>query len=137
MNRRAALPVLLALAGAARPAGALTPCRPGTRGAVTAVLRFGLLLPNGDDITDAQWRNFRSDILDPLLRAPVTEQDEPPISVPRPQRFRTVVVEVPGNWIPDAPPDVPPRVLAVTRAWTARFPDAPVEASMRPACLAS
>ncbi|MEO3470530.1 hypothetical protein AAFN86_01595 [Roseomonas sp. CAU 1739] len=135
MNRRAALPVLLALAGAAPPASALTPCRPGTRGATLAVLRFGLLLPNGDDVTDAQWRTFRSDILDPVLRAAIAQEDEAPITQPQPQRFRRVSVEVRVDWIPAAPPELPPRFLAVTRAWQARFPGAPVEAMMLPACL--
>lgn len=135
MTRRRALPLLLALTGLARPAGALTPCRPGTRGATLAVLRFGLLLPNGDEVTEAQWQTFRSDILDAVLRDPVTQQDEPPLALTPPQRFRRITMEVRVDWIPAAPPDPPPRVLAVSRAWSARFPGAPVEALMQPACL--
>lgn len=135
MNRRGAL--LLGVAVLARPAGALTPCMPGTRPAVLAHLRFGLLMPNGDDVTDAQWRTFRSDILDPVLRSTITERDEPPVSAPRPQRTRSVFAEVRASWNRDAPPEMPVAVRSVLRAWTARFPEAPVEAQLLPVCLAT
>jgi hypothetical protein len=133
-GRRGAL--LLGLAMLAAPAAALTPCTPGSRPGVLAYLRFGLVLPDGDAVTDAQWRTFRSDIMDPVLRAPITERDEPPVTQPRPQRYRNAIVEVRAAWNPDAPPALPPQVIAVTRAWTARFPEAPVEARLVPACLA-
>ncbi|CAH0136543.1 hypothetical protein ROS9278_00369 [Roseomonas sp. CECT 9278] len=133
MVRRGAL--LLGVMALARPAGALTPCPPGSRPGVLAYLRFALVLPNGDDVTEAQWRTFRSDIMDPVLRAPVTERDEPPVTQPRPQRFRNAIIEVRAAWSPDAPPPMPAPVLSVVRAWTARFPDAPVEARLVPACL--
>jgi hypothetical protein len=134
MRRRGAL--LLGLLLAPGAAGAMTPCAPGTRAGVLAELRFGLLLPNGDDVTDAQWRTFRSDILDPVLRSRITERDEPPVTQPRPQRIRAVFAEVRASWNPDAPPAMPAEVQSVMRAWTARFPEAPIEARLLPACLA-
>jgi hypothetical protein len=134
MRRRFAL--LSGLLMAARPAAALTPCAPGTRPGVLAVLRFQLLLPDGDDVTEAQWRTFRGDIMDPLLRTTISERDEPPVTQPRPQRTRIVFAEMPAAWNPGAPPELPPQVIAVTRAWAARFPAAPVETGLVPACLA-
>ncbi|MBP0464800.1 hypothetical protein J5Y09_12840 [Roseomonas sp. PWR1] len=129
---------ILLLGGVLLPATAraMTPCEPGTRAGVLAELRFGLLLPNGDDVTDAQWRTFRSDILDPVLRSRITERDEPPVTRPRPQRIRAVFAEVRASWSPDAPPALPPEVQSVIRAWTARFPEAPVEARLLPVCIA-
>jgi hypothetical protein len=135
MIRRGAL--LLGLAALAHPAAALTPCMPGTRPGVLAQISFGLLLPNGDDVTEAQWRTFRTDILDPVLRTTITQRDEPPVTTPRPQRTRTVFAEVRASWSPDAPPELPAPVHSVMRAWTARFPAAPVEAQLLPVCLAT
>jgi hypothetical protein len=130
--------VLLAgLAVLAAPAAALTPCAPGTRAGVLAHLRFGLLLPDGDTVTEAQWVTFRSDILDPVLRTTVTQRDEAPVTQPRPQRTRSVFAEVRASWSPDAPPELPASVRSVMRAWSARFPDAPVEAQLLPVCLAT
>ncbi|BDG73094.1 hypothetical protein Rmf_30230 [Roseomonas fluvialis] len=124
------------MALAARPAAALTPCLPGTRAGVLAHLRFGLLLPEGDAVTEAQWATFRADILDPVLRTAVTQRDEAPVTQPRPQRTRSVFAEVRAAWSPDAPPPLPDTVVSIMRAWTARFPAAPVEAQLLPACLA-
>jgi hypothetical protein len=135
VRRRAAL--LLGLATLPAPAVALTPCRPGTRAGVLAHLRFGLLLPDGDAVTDAQWATFRSDILDPVLRTAIIQRDDAPVTQPRPQRTRSVFAEVRAAWNPDAPPPLPEAVLSVMRAWTARFPTAPVEAQLLPACLES
>ncbi len=129
--------LLLGLVALARPAAALTPCRPGTRPAVLAEIRFGLLLPDGDDVTDAQWRTFRSDILDPVLRTDIRQRDEPPVTTPRRQRTRTIHAEVRASWNPDSPAEVPEAVRSVMRAWTARFPTAPVEARLLPVCLAT
>lgn len=130
MRRRGLLAV--GLSGVASSAGALTPCMPGTRPAVMAHIRFGLLLPNGDEVTETQWQVFRGDILDPVLRAPLRVADEPP-----PQRARTAAMEVSVSFNPDAPPDLPPSVRTVMRAWSARFPTAPVEARMVPICARS
>ncbi len=135
MRRRALL--LGGLAVVAAPAAALTPCAPGTRAGVLAHLRFGLLLPNGAEVTEAQWATFRGDILDPVLRTTITQRDEPPVTQPRPDRTRSVFAEVRASWSPDAPADLPESVRSVMRAWTARFPDAPVEARLLPVCLAT
>ena len=134
MKRRSAL--LLAYGTVmARPAVALTPCAPGTRPAVLAMMRFSLLLPDGGDITEAQWTTFRSDIIDPVLRAPVTQRDEPADPA---RRIRMVTIEARGvSFNPDAPPELPASIRAVMRAWSARFPDASVEAAMLPVCSAS
>ncbi len=133
MTRRAVLAAALALA--ASPAAALMPCPPGTRDTVLAVMRFSLILPNGDDVTPAQWRTFRSDIMDAVLRTNLTEADEPPQAGPPRQQVRVVHFEIPVSFNPDAPPPLPPAVGIVTRAWTARFPEAPVEARIVPVCL--
>lgn len=135
MIRRAAL--VLGLAAAARPVAALAPCLPGTRPAVLASIGFDLLLPNGDEVTEAQWRTFRADILDPILRGPLRIADQPPFPGPPPRRVRSVALEVRASFNPSAPPPLPPEVQAVMRAWSARFPVAPVEAAMLPACLAT
>lgn len=133
MTRRGVLAGVLALA--ATPAAALMPCPLGTRDTVLVVMRFALLLPNGDDVTEAQWRTFRSDIMDSVLRTTLTEADEPPRAGPPAQRARVVHYEIPVRFNPDAPPPLPPAVGIVTRAWTARFPDAPVDARIAPVCL--
>lgn len=133
ITRRAILAGVLALA--ATPAVALMPCPPGTRDTVLALMRFSLLLPDGDEVTEAQWQTFRSDIMDAVLRTNLTQADEPPQPGPPPQRARVVHFEIPVRFNPDAPPQLPPSVGIVTRAWTARFPAAPVEARIVPVCL--
>lgn len=126
---------VLALLALAPPALALTPCSPGTRPGVIAEIRFGLLLPDGDDVTQAQWRTFRADILDPVLRTDVRERDEPPTAGPPPQRVRVVHAEVRMAFDPSAPEAFPPDLRTVIGAWRARFPAAPIEAKLLPVCL--
>lgn len=123
------------MALAARPGVALMPCPPGTRDTVLVVMRFALLLPNGDDVTEAQWQTFRSDIMEPVLRTNLTQADEPTQAGPPPRRARVVHYEIPVGFNPDAPPPLPAAVHIVTRAWSARFPDAPVDARIAPVCL--
>lgn len=120
---------------AAAPASALMPCPVGTRDTVLAVMSFHLLLPNGDDVTEDQWQTFRSDIMDPVLRRPLTQADQPPIAGPPPQRVRVVHFEIPMRFNPDRPPELPPAVNTVTRAWSARFPEADASARIVPVCL--
>lgn len=134
MRRRAALLVALA-AAAARPASAMAPCELRTRPAVLAAMRFGLKLPNGDEITEDQWTRFRSDILDPVLRVAVTQRDERPAAGAA-QRIRVATIEVPVSFNPGSPPPLPDTVQAVMRAWSERFPGATVEGAMLPVCRA-
>jgi hypothetical protein len=129
MKRRGALAAAFVVAAA--PARALVPCAPGTRPAVLAEIRFTTRLPDGTEVTEAQWRTFRSDIVDPVLRLPPGFGE----TVARDGLSRSFTVEVQAPFNPGAPPDPPPRVHAVMRGWQARFPAFPVDVELRPACL--
>jgi len=131
MRRRALLPLLAALP-AARPAGAVTPCMPGQRPGSMAELAFALILPNGATIAPDQWRRFRADIVDPLLRRPVAERDDP-ISGAAGRRILTFEGSTAFDMA--APDRLPPEAETVLGAWRARFPEAPAHGSLRPACF--
>lgn len=129
MRRRGALAAALVIAAA--PARALVPCAPGTRPAVLAEIRFTTRLSDGTEVTEAQWRTFRNDIADALLRLPPHFD----ATVARDGLSRSFTVEVQTTFNPNAPPDPPPHVRAVMRGWQARFPAFPIDVELRPACL--